>query len=230
MMSDNNGHNYLGLKYQSDRRFSPTGNKNYDIETLWDHHYEILRLLAEGNKPKEVAEMTGYGLQTISNVRQSSAGRAHLAMLQRGRDVNTMEVKDRIDRMQNLALDTLEGILDGTDEEASVTDRRHTAKDILDRGGHAAPKSPESVNNTYYLSKTEIAELHMRDPRSRGHSTVSKGLTSNKTIQRVEPTEIVTEQSNPQPEPEPEKKPDNNGTVPHGHSFADRLRQMNGGE
>lgn len=160
------GYDYLEAyneMYQQDRRFSPIGNQNYDIEKLWDQHYVILRMLASGLKPKEIASVLKIDPQTVSNVRRSSEGRKYLAHLHNKAEHDLEHVKDRLEKLRPNAINVFEDILSGVyDEEITVSELRKTANDVLDRSGMTVPKSPETVNNNIILTTQEIQDLHTR--------------------------------------------------------------------
>ncbi len=110
-------------------------SKEYRVEHLWESHHEVLRLLVLGRKPKEIAAITGFGENFISNLRNSPIAEEQLEILSVGRDAETVAATTIIAKAQPKAAQLLADIING-EEEASVNQKIGVAQDMLSRGEH----------------------------------------------------------------------------------------------
>lgn len=121
-------------------------------------HREIVRRLVLGQRPREIAAELGVTPQTVSNVRNSSVVRQYMEMLQQGRDADVVAVQRRIKELAAVAIDVLEEAME--DESTPMGVRVRAAIDVLDRGGHAAPKRVEFLHGVF--TRKDLEELKQR--------------------------------------------------------------------
>lgn len=135
-----------------DNRF--TGNKNYSVEKIWDHHHEIVRRLALGQRPRQIALDLDVSVQTISNVRNSPLVKQQLAMLHAVRDVETTEVARQILEVAPKAIRVIEDMLDDEEQKADV--RLRAALGTLD---HAIPRRSVQLNVDQHLNEDDMNDI-----------------------------------------------------------------------
>jgi len=86
-------------------------------------------------------------------------------MIMRGaRDASSVDVAKRIQEMLPEALEVLDTIL--KNENASASVRTNIAQDLLDRGGHGAPKVIETRGFMAHLSGEDIERIKQRAKES----------------------------------------------------------------
>ena len=96
---------------QGTRDLRTTGNRNYDIEKVWDSHHEIVRRLVLGEKPVQIANNLGITTQTVSNVRNNPIVKRLFGILHSARDASVVEIRNRIVNIAPLAIEYLETVL-----------------------------------------------------------------------------------------------------------------------
>lgn len=95
----------------ADRRRVAPQQKRYQLDELYAMHHEIIRLLAIGQKPEEIAELLHITTQTVSNVRNTTLARAKMQVLQQCRDREFAVATKRVTDLMPKALDLLEVLL-----------------------------------------------------------------------------------------------------------------------
>lgn len=138
---------------------SPEGRK-YQIQHMWGLHHEICRLALLGMKQVEIAERLNVTPATVGNTLGSEIVKKQMMILRGARDASTVDVARRIQEMLPEALDVMENIL--RNENASSAVRFGVAKDLLDRGGHGAPKVIETRGFMTHLSGEDIERIKQR--------------------------------------------------------------------
>jgi transcriptional regulator with XRE-family HTH domain len=141
-----------------DRRF--VEKRQYNVKQLWEAHHEMLRRLALGESNGEVARALGITPQTVSNIRNSPMGREKLNALQEGIDKDMVIISRRIEKFAPVALDLLEGIIEGREEEASIQLRAKSAESYLGRAGYGPVHKVHSLRET--LSRSDIERIKER--------------------------------------------------------------------
>jgi hypothetical protein len=117
---------------------------------------EAARLMASGSYPtiKMVADAIGVSSVAVSNWAGSDLFKAHLANLQRAKDIENTEVSKRYLEMQEPARQVIEEIMtDGVKEE----NRLRAALHVAGVGGHT-PIKRETYNNAIFSLK-DIDEI-----------------------------------------------------------------------
>lgn len=138
---------------------SPNGRK-YQIQHMWDLHHEICRLALLGMKHVEIAESLGVTPATVGNTLGSELVKKQLMIMRGARDASSVDISKKIQEMLPEALDVLENIL--RNENASSSVRTNIAQDLLDRGGHGAPKIVETRGFMAHLSGEDIERIKQR--------------------------------------------------------------------
>lgn len=141
--------------------------KCYHIEKMWDHHHAIIRLLVASNglyTNKQIADMVGCTDQTVSNVRNSSLGKARLAQLHKQADDEAIALGKRIMETAPLAVEMLEKqINDGLESDREEKEVRSQAVraslGILD---HAHPKTLKKQELHAHVTLEQLNEIKER--------------------------------------------------------------------
>jgi len=142
---------------------SPEGRK-YQIQHCWDIHHEICRLALLGMKHVEIAKTLGITPATVGNTLGSELVKKQMMILRGARDASSVDVAKKIQEMLPEALEVLETIL--KNENASPSVRTNIAQDLLDRGGHGAPKVIETRGFMAHLSGEDIERIKQRAKES----------------------------------------------------------------
>ena len=138
-----------------------SGNaRKYQIMELWDRHHAILRLLALGMTPKQVADSLGCTTATVGNVQHGELGKRQLSLMRSAADMETVNIMEDIKKLAPIAVAKLEEILVNKDSDAKLV--VNVAQDLLDRAGHAAPKVIQGQFTHAHLTKEDIEELKER--------------------------------------------------------------------
>lgn len=141
-------------------RLASNRARKYQITDLWERHHAILRMLALGATPKQIAETLGCTVATVGNVQHGELGKRQLAVLSGAADKVTVDILEDIRRLAPVAVAKLEEILiDDNSEKKLVASVAH---DILDRAGYAAPKVIQGNFTHAHLTKEDIEELKAR--------------------------------------------------------------------
>ena len=157
----------------------PTGHRKYEIEHLWEHHEEAMRLLLCGMRPKDVARHVGLSTQQISNMRNSQIFRDRMTVLKGARDASSVDVARQIQELAPIALERLAEVL----REPKQYDEKvviHTAQDMLDRAGHGKVSRFEGVVG--HLKAEDIAQMKA--------DAIKAGIEQG-VIETVESVEVV---------------------------------------
>jgi len=146
------------------RRALPGQRKTHDIKQLWQRNHEILRMALVGMKPKDIANILGIHVQTVSNTMNSELGRKKLSSLREKRDGDIVDVAMEVTKMLPKALETYEKILDG--KEVSKIQKETADTLVMDIGGHRAPTKVQSESAHLHLTQEDIKEFKERGIRA----------------------------------------------------------------
>ena len=154
----------------------PTFDRKYEIQTMWQHHHEIVRLTLLGNKPKDIAEKLGLTTQTISNTLNSKIVRDKLQIMRASRDAATVDVATAIQDLAPAAIEAIGGMI----QKEGISDavKLNACKDVLDRAGHKPVDKTQHVHA--HLSGEEIEAIKAR--------AIANGLKSGQVVQLPEET------------------------------------------
>lgn len=145
-----------------DRRFN-TGGRKYQIQKLWDIHYEICRLALLGWNPKEIADRLGVSSAMVSYTINSELVRRRLEVMRGARDAEALDLSIEIKRFAPEAFETLQKIMRTSDSEKN---KIVIAMDTLDRAGYAPPKIVEGRFLHAHFTAEEIEEMKKRAKES----------------------------------------------------------------
>ncbi len=140
--------------------------RHYEIEKIQEWHKEVLRWAVLGYRPGEIAKMTGYTKEHISNIFNSTIFIDQLHILQAARDEDSISVARRITELAPIAVERIREIISNpihmeVDGEMKVDDRiepslkAKVSQDILDRAGHRAIDKGVIV----HLTKKEMEDM-----------------------------------------------------------------------
>ena len=138
----------------------PTGNRQYQIERMWDAHHEIVRLLLIGMKQVDIARTLGVSEVMVSYTANSAIVRRQLDQMRAARDADAIDISKRIKALLPKAVEVLEQTM----EEGVIPQLRlAAAKDVLDRGGHPAVRGLDvKTTGQSYLTRDEIEDIKQR--------------------------------------------------------------------
>lgn len=117
-------------------------------------------MAAAGISVKAIANELSVAPSTVANWLQDPKMELLTASLRSGRDIAASEAAVRICELQARAVETLAELLDKENAPAQV--RLGAARDLLDRGGHAAPKQLQVSTVSTQLTLDDILELRKR--------------------------------------------------------------------
>lgn len=127
------------------------------IQKIRDSHHQLARLLAEGRKPVEVAELTGFSQSRISILQRDPAFK-ELLEFYRGTVAEVfVDVQKRISTLALDALQELHERLHEAPESFGNTQLLELVTRALDRSGHA-PIS-RSQHTIAVLSPADIRQI-----------------------------------------------------------------------
>lgn len=133
----------------------------YTIQKLHALHKEIIRAKAMGAKNVDIAKALGVTPVMVGYVLHSPAGKQQLDILMGARDAKAIDVRDRLDQMQPVALEVLVDMLLAPMEEVTPNVRKDIAQDLLDRGT-AVPKINKSLHVTAGMRDEDLERIKKR--------------------------------------------------------------------
>lgn len=150
-----------------DGRRNPDGNQNYQIEELWDHHKQIIRLLVASNGSytnEHIAQLVGCTAQTVSNVRNNPLAKARLEILHTEADKDAVSISRRIKEIAPIAIAVLEKTMSEAlvDEDGDDKLRNAGVKSALGALEYAAPKKSELAATVTHITLEQIEKIRER--------------------------------------------------------------------
>uniref|UniRef100_A0A6M3KLP7 Uncharacterized protein n=1 Tax=viral metagenome TaxID=1070528 RepID=A0A6M3KLP7_9ZZZZ len=136
----------------------PTGNRQYQIEHVWNVHHEITRLALIGMKSVDIAHTLNISPVTVSYTLNSTIVRRQLDIMRAARDVDALEVSRNIKNLAPRAVKVLEELMECELPNIKLS----SAKDVLDRAGFPAVKEVNINTGRTYLTKDEIEDIKAR--------------------------------------------------------------------
>jgi hypothetical protein len=133
--------------------------RQYQIQTLWDVHHEILRRLVLGQKSVEIARDLQVTAAVVSYVKNSEVGKKQLSLMHAASDVSVVNIAGRIKELAVQAVAVMEAALDS---EQPMQTRLKAAVDVLDRAGHSAPKVMRTENYHAHFGAEDIEAIKLR--------------------------------------------------------------------
>lgn len=135
---------------------NPTGRRKYQIESLWNSHHEVMRLLLLGWKSKDVAEHLGVTEAMVSYTKNSALVQRQLAIMQGARDAEVLDCAIEIKKRVGKALEVLDDTL-SLDAQPAL--RFRAAEAVLDR---EAPKINRFEGTVAKLTAADLTALKER--------------------------------------------------------------------
>lgn len=129
------------------------------LKELKTHHRKICQLSFEGYKNVEIAEKLDLATDTISSVLRSPLGKSYINGMMDKVEETTLDVRQKLIKMNQSALEAIEGILD-SESKAPHSVQLNAAKDILDRNGYKAPDHHQ-VDLTYQTKSDDEIEAEI---------------------------------------------------------------------
>lgn len=137
---------------------TPTGERKYQIETIWPQHKEVMRRLLLGEKHVAIARALNVTPAMVSYTANSYLVQKELAILNAKRNGITVDIANDIRDLNPIAVQRLGEILMNGGEKDSDTIK--VAFGILDRDGHTPIKRSINFNGT--LTPEDIEDLKKR--------------------------------------------------------------------
>lgn len=134
---------------------TPTGERKYQIESIWPQHKEVMRRLVLGEKHVVIAKALGVTPEMVSYTANSYLVKKEMAILMAKRDGITVDIAQDIQELTPIAIQRLgEILMDGGEKDS---DTIKVGFGILDRAGHSPVKRSINMNGT--LTKKDIEDL-----------------------------------------------------------------------
>jgi hypothetical protein len=135
---------------------NPTGERNYQIEKMWNVHHEITRMLLMGMKSVDIARQLNVSEVMVSYTKNSALVQRKLDIMQGARDMDAVSISKRIQELAPKAVDVLDRLLESEVESIAFK----SAVDVLDRAGHGAVKKEMTL--TGHLTSNDIEDIKSR--------------------------------------------------------------------
>lgn len=149
------------------RGATPSPERVYDAQRLWDKHQQMKRLIFLGWTNKQIAAALDCSAATVCNIRNSSMMKRELALMHAAADGDTLDVGKELARLAPKAVEVLQDILE--DDEAPIVIKMRTASTVLDRTGHGPiTKVAGQFQHTHFTA--EDIEQIKRDALAAGRA------------------------------------------------------------
>lgn len=146
---------------EPDRRRVPTGQRAWEIKSLWQRSHEIVGLSLQGHSNEAIAKILGITPQTVSNTLNSQLGKEKVSNMRQERDEEYIKLNEKITSLSKKAIAVYEDIFEN--DTASLALKKKVADTVLlDLAGHRAPTKIESRNSHLHLTGEELLELKER--------------------------------------------------------------------
>lgn len=141
---------------ESNKKKEETGY--YELKRMKQIHHEIAMLALLGYNHEVIAKKLDVSRTMVDYTLGSQIVKDKLKILRKERDKEATRVRERIDDLQPLALDTLESVM--IDPNTSENGKIRVAQDLLDRGGNQAVDLKADVSDK--MSTDDINEIKQR--------------------------------------------------------------------
>jgi hypothetical protein len=129
------------------------------LQELKSQHREIARLKFEGQRPAEIASITGMALSSIHGILSDPLCKAHMARLSDDADNSVVNVRRKLAKMNTKAVDVIDEILTHSEGTSSAV-RLKAAQDVLNRNGFAPVL--ESRHMSVHITSDDLNEMKQR--------------------------------------------------------------------
>lgn len=140
-------------------------NQRYQIEEIQPRHHEIIRFLVMGRLThRQIAEIVGCTVATITNVANSEITKRKIQAMQASRDVNAVDVAKHIQDSAPDAIKLLDKVMNAKDEfiDAPLRVRVDIANRILNRAGFSEKVQVESKGLLGIIIGETIEDIKQR--------------------------------------------------------------------
>lgn len=155
----------------------PTGNRKYNIQSMWDVHHEILRLLLMGMKSVDVAATLGISPVTVSYTANSPIAKRQLSIMRGARDAHAVDVAANIKELCPKAVTVLEEMMESENE----ANKFKAAIAVLDRGGHAPVQRVQAGVAHMHFTSDELNDI-----KKRARDVIDIPMIEAQVVQEVE--------------------------------------------
>ena len=140
-------------------------------------HRNVARLSFEGFGPADIAAKTGVNLATVYKILRDPICKGYISGLADRQDKTTLDVRERLMKLNSAALDTFDDIL-SSDSKAPYSVQAAVSKDVLDRTGHKAPEKA-NINLTLQGKSDEEIDAQIAMLESAINATYNSDLTED---------------------------------------------------
>lgn len=146
----------INFLQESTKKKEETGY--YELKRMKQIHHEIAMLALLGYNHPTIAKKLDVSRTMVDYTLGSQIVKDKLKILRKERDKEATRVRDRIEELQPMALETLEAVM--VDPNTSENGKIRVAQDLLDRGGHQAVDLKADVSDK--MSTDDINEIKQR--------------------------------------------------------------------
>jgi len=142
------------------RERSKKSTRVWKVSEMWDVHHRIAEMVALGMKNVDIARKLNVTPQTISNVKNSPKVQKYKDIVSGAMAADNVDLGIRIQKIAPKALDFLENLIKGQEEDASLPLRAKAAESMMDRAGYGAVRKLAAVNT--HLTAEDIEGIKDR--------------------------------------------------------------------
>jgi hypothetical protein len=151
--------------------------RDYQIKSLWNHHQEMIRRAACGEKPKDIAAALDVTPATVGNVIHSELGKKAIRAIQAEMNANVVDVGRRIREIAPTAIELIDKVINYDQlepdqrrevllgEVPDIKTRIATSLDILDRAGHTPIRKVAGIIAHGVMTRSDLEEIKRRGER-----------------------------------------------------------------
>lgn len=139
-----------------------TYDRKYQLCELAGRHKEITRLHTLGWNNKQIARELGITPQSVSICLNSRVGKYKLDDLEERRDAETVDMKNRITKVQTKAQQFLEKVLESDEALPStptLEQQIRVARFMLEQGGNGPIRRTQEQRDVRVFSSEDIDEI-----------------------------------------------------------------------
>lgn len=168
---------------RTDKRFASAQGEeksSWQVTDMWELHHAIVRQVFLGRKNTEIAKSLGCTPQQVSNVRNSKVVQDQLKQMQKQANTEVVSIKTQIGSLAEEAVKVLKEVM--MSESTPPATRVNAAKDLLDRGGHAAVQQVNVAHGHFTLADLEAIKERARQIGFQGGPVVEDEADENDVI------------------------------------------------
>jgi hypothetical protein len=165
----------------------PTSSRKYEIQHMWERHFEIARLNAAGLQPTQIAAIVGVTPACVGYTLNSALVRRQVEKLRAGRDASAINIQEQIEELAPKAVALYDMILENDAEAlgsaAPVHVRKQVADMVLGISGLAPVQRLKGEVTHAHLTADDIARL--RDRAIGAGAVVESQVVSVETVENT---------------------------------------------